>query len=121
MGYYVVDAQNRAAQSHSLLIVTIACGQLVTLVQQLGVLGMMSVNWVEPLLSLFSFFQLFAFNLDILRMGCVASMGPLWQFCSSVSAIFVCIAIMCTYHVIFVVVKHRRDFAGRMPSLIGSV
>eukprot|EP00971_Amphidinium_carterae_P119282 2362629-Amphidinium_carterae.1 len=117
--YHLIDTQNRVTQSHSLLLCAIAVSQLLTATQQLGVVGMLSVDWEEPVSSLMKLLGLLTFNIEVLRLNCVSTMDPVTRYVGKVSIIFLTIGLMFLIHVGFVVVKYKCQFRARTPSLIG--
>ena len=119
--YHLIDTQNRVTQSHALLLCGIAVGQLVTVTQQLGVVGMMNVGWEEPLKSFMQLISLLTFDIEVLRLNCVSSVSPVERYVGKVSIILVTIIIMLLIHCIFVFVRYNGEFKARMPSLIGAI
>eukprot|EP00931_Biecheleriopsis_adriatica_P067961 TRINITY_DN42014_c0_g1_i1.p1 TRINITY_DN42014_c0_g1~~TRINITY_DN42014_c0_g1_i1.p1 ORF type:complete len:1517 (-),score=220.07 TRINITY_DN42014_c0_g1_i1:63-4421(-) len=57
-------------QSFTLLTVIATAGQLVTVVQTLGVLRQLSIRWEEPVKSLLSLTSLLTFDLDVISISC---------------------------------------------------
>eukprot|EP00971_Amphidinium_carterae_P255153 5065215-Amphidinium_carterae.1 len=119
--YHLIDTQNRATQSHALLLCAIAVGQLITVTQQLGIVGMLSMEFEEPINSFMKLLGLVAFNVEVIRFNCISSAGPVQRFTMKVFIIFVTIALMLVIHATFVIVKHRGAFRQRTSSLVGAV
>lgn len=117
--YHVIDTQNRATQTHSLLLCSMAGGQLVTITQQLGVVGMMNVSWQSPISDLLAVAQLFTFDIEILKLNCAGQVDALSRFVAKVLIVFIVSALMLVIHALFVIVRHHGDFRARMSSLIG--
>eukprot|EP00971_Amphidinium_carterae_P034302 675308-Amphidinium_carterae.1 len=119
--YRILDSSERVGQSHTALLVGIAFGQLVTVTQQLGAVGMLSVEWKEPVKSFMLLLGLFTFDIEVLRTSCVKSQGPLERFTMKVSFIFFTVAYMTLVHCVFVVLRHGGRFRQQMKSLVGAV
>ena len=76
-----VQANGKMMQkSHSILVAGFTMGSLLTGVQTLTVFASFSVMWVEPMISLFDFLQLFAFDVDLLKFSCVVQVGPVGKY-----------------------------------------
>jgi len=119
--YHLIDTQNRVTQSHALLLCAIAFGQLITATQQLGVVGMLSVEWEEPVRSFMRILGLLTFNIEVLRLNCVSTVDPVTRYTMKISIIFITIACMLLIHCTFVLLKYGGRFKDRMPSMIGSI
>jgi len=118
--YHMIDTQDRVMQSRGMLACTLAVSQLVGVIQQLGVIRLMSLEWVDPILSLMSALSLFAFDVEFLRLNCLGGdVGPVGRFIIQNFIILVFLVLVCIIHVLFVVIRYRGDFAARFPSLIG--
>mmetsp|Transcript_64342 Transcript_64342/g.153455 ORF Transcript_64342/g.153455 Transcript_64342/m.153455 type:complete len:1576 (-) Transcript_64342:136-4863(-) len=120
-GYHLVDTQNRATQSHAVLLAAFAMSQLVTVTQQLGVVGRLTLDWKEPLISFFRLFSLVAFNIEVLRLRCVSALEPVAQYTIKVCMIVACIALITIIHGGYVVCRHHRKFAARAPILFSAI
>lgn len=70
----------RHAGPGSLLMAALGLGQMVTLVQQLLIIQQFQIDWVEPFRSIMAALQIVAFDLDALRLGCMAPAGSLSNF-----------------------------------------
>ncbi|CAE7033694.1 RPS6 [Symbiodinium sp. CCMP2592] len=70
----------RQAGPGSLLMAALGLGQMVTLVQQLLIIQQFQIDWVEPFRSIMAALQIVAFDLDALRLGCMAPAGSLSNF-----------------------------------------
>jgi len=121
VAYHIIDTQNRATQSHAVLLCAMTLGMLVTLTQQLGVVSMLSVNWVEPLSSMMEFFQVLSLDVKILRLNCVSSQGPVQRYATKLSVILMVILCMLVIHVVVVLMRHEGQFRQQMHSMIGSI
>lgn len=119
--YHVVDKENRATQPHSLSIIGIAAGMLITSIQHLGVFSNMDIPRSNPLKTLLNIMKLAVFDTDVLQLGCVGAVSPFYKFVLRLSAILVVVMCMLVIHVCYSLVKHRGRFFQRMPSPIGSI
>lgn len=116
--YVIVDRQDQLKQSHALLFAAMTASLAVTLVQQLGIVGMFSVTWEEPLQTLLTTLRVFSFDIEVLRFGCVVSTTPLMRYSSKIVITALCLVFFVILHVANVIVRHGGDFAGQMHTLI---
>ena len=65
-----------------MLLMVLTLSLLITVVQQLGVFGMFSMERPKPMSSMLTAMQLHTFDIEILKMNCVAVATPF--FCLSV-------------------------------------
>ena len=119
--YRVIDTENRATQSHSSLMLAVAAGMLVTILQQMGVLSTIDVPWVEPLRSLLNLSTIFNLTLDMMNVGCVASINSLHMYTIKASMVLVGVALVIPIHAGSVVIKHGGRFREKLPSLICAI
>jgi len=119
--YHLLDTHQRATQSHSFLLFACALGQLVTVIQQLGVIGMLSLLWEPPLDTLLELLGLLAFDIDIIRLNCVSPQGSFGRFGLKLLVVFQAIAVMLAIHVFFVVVRHHSRFRQRLHCLVSAI
>jgi len=119
--YSLIDVQDKVTQSHAGLLVVIAIGQLVTALQQVGVVGSLPVEWEEPVASVVRQLGLLAFEVESLRLSCFNAVDAVSRYCLKVSIIFFTILTMLLVHVCFVMLRYGGRFKERRPSLLGSV
>jgi hypothetical protein len=92
-----------------------------TVIQQIGVIGTFAMEWPEPLATVLAVIQLLNFNIEVLKMNCVANVGPFGRFATKVMIIFIGCTIILIIHVISVLVFYKGQFRRKMPSLMGAV
>mmetsp|Transcript_34383 Transcript_34383/g.78352 ORF Transcript_34383/g.78352 Transcript_34383/m.78352 type:complete len:1613 (-) Transcript_34383:77-4915(-) len=119
--YLTIDKSNRATQSHAMLLSAAAVSMLITVVQQIGVVSTISVEWVSPITDVFEAVRLLNFDISVLRLGCVSDFNPTSRFSLKVLLIFILIFCMVVIHCMVVLVLYKGRFRERMPSLLGSV
>jgi len=117
--YYMIDTEDKTKQTHSMLLVAISGGQMVTILQLLGVLDTMSLTIPEPLASVLQIMKLFAFDIQVLKLGCVTTLSTLQEYILKALLVLACLAVMLIIHVPYVLIRHRGRFMSRMPTLIG--
>lgn len=88
------------SQSHTLLLIGVVVGMLVTIVQQMGVLHALSVPWKEPLSSLLMIASLMNFDLEVLQLSCIMNFHPVSNYCTKVSVPFCVLASVCILYVV---------------------
>jgi hypothetical protein len=119
--YVFLDLKDHAKQNPWLLLCGMIFGITITSLQQLSVVVTMSVEWPEPLRSAFTILRLLAIDVEVLRMGCVASASPLGVFLLKLAILGSGLAGLLLIHVILVLALHGGRFTERMPSLVGSL
>jgi len=122
LAYVLIDRDLERRKSHTMLLVVIVFSMTVTLLQQLGIVGMFeNVTWVEPIRRLLRFTELFLFDMELLNIECVASVDPVQKFTLQVCALGVALAMMLLTHCAITVVFHRAAFRERQNALLASV
>ena len=53
---------------------------MTTTVQAFTVFADLSIQWESPMAEILKAMELFAFDLDVVRVGCVASLSPVSDF-----------------------------------------
>lgn len=117
--YRAIDRENRAKQRQSTVLITLVFGQMVTVVQQLGIIGTLSVTFPEPILSLLQWSHLAVIDIDVLRFDCVAQLTPVLVYLSKIcvfASAFVALAL--SYIVVTLVERGARQLKLRLSSLI---
>jgi len=110
--YAVFERGGFSEPSHGVLLAGISGGLLVSLLQQMSILGVLSIEYAEPLKSFLSVMRIFAFDVEgVLRIGCIGSFGAFARFCIKVCMILAAL----------VVVRHRGRFKERKPVLLAIV
>jgi len=121
LAYHFLDRQRRATQSHAVLLCGCALGQLMTMTQQLGVVGTLSLDWEEPIKSILDLLGLLTFNIEVMRFSCLSSADPVQRFSVKLYIIFITAAVMMCIHSLFVILRHERQWRARMHVLISAV
>jgi hypothetical protein len=116
--YVVIDKSERAQQTSGVVLIGLVFSQFITLLQQFGVVALISVDWDHPLKAIMAAFQLFTFNYEVIRFGCVANADSVTFYVMrivSVAMVFVAILVV---HVLLVIVMQKGKFKERLPTLI---
>ena len=79
---------------------------MVTVVQIIGAIGIMSISWGEPLTSLLDAMKIFVFNIEILRVGCVMNPSPFALFAIKVVTVVVLIMLTFVVHIFHVLILY---------------
>jgi len=119
--YLAIDQHNAVVQSSSLLSAALACSLFISIVQQMGVISIISVAWVDPVKSMLKILRLLAFDIEVLQLGCVANVPPTTIFLGKVLTIGFGILVMVAIHVLVVICLYSGQFWERRSSLYGSV
>eukprot|EP00403_Amphidinium_massartii_P046689 CAMPEP_0178468920 /NCGR_PEP_ID=MMETSP0689_2-20121128/53164_1 /TAXON_ID=160604 /ORGANISM="Amphidinium massartii, Strain CS-259" /LENGTH=1242 /DNA_ID=CAMNT_0020095983 /DNA_START=65 /DNA_END=3793 /DNA_ORIENTATION=- len=119
--YYMVDRHSAVVQSHAMLSAALATSLFITVVQQMGVISIMSVEWTDPVKSIFQMLRLLAFDIEILQLGCVANVAPSSVFLGKVLTIAIAIGGMLLVHCLAVLLVYKGQFQEKRASLYGSV
>ena len=90
--YIVIASENRAKQPHTMLLLAVASGMLITMVQQMGVFSTMSIPWVDPIKMVLDAARIFLFDIELLRIGCLVSLSPLGRFTTKLAVILITLA-----------------------------
>jgi len=120
--YRVIDSTNLANRSKAVAVLTCLSSMLTLFVQQLGVMGKMSVSFSEPFATIMRIAAFFNFDFAILQLGCIQpEVDAVREYAIQMAAIFTLAAFICLIHVTSVVIWHRGAFAQRNFSLIGCI
>ncbi|CAK0865312.1 unnamed protein product [Prorocentrum cordatum] len=119
--YRILGSSDPASRSRSVLLVATVAGQLFTFVQQLGIMGTISLEWESPFAEFLVTISLFNFNLDYLFLECATALEPVSKFTGRVFLVIAFVLSMIVIHSIAVVVHHAGAFRERNPALICSV
>jgi len=119
--YYVIENQDRSKQTHSMLLVTISGTQVFTLIQMLGAVSMVSVDWPDHLARVLGMFRLFVLDIEILNIDCVIDLSPSAMFASKILLLVLVLLIISLIHAGFVMFKYGGRFRERRSSLIGAI
>lgn len=115
--YVAFDRQRRATQNHGLLLSTLSIGITVTLIQQLGIIGMLTLKLPEPARSVVVFTKVFMFDLDVFRLTCIAKVSAFSSFLGEVAVILVLLAYLCVTHAVVVLTVYKGHFGRRLHIL----
>lgn len=73
--YYLLNA-GVTAKASTLFSTTCAIGMMINMLQNLGIIGTMTVEFPVNLEGIFSFLQIFTFDIDGLGFACLTGRGP---------------------------------------------
>ena len=107
---YMVSLRRRqkSAQPGSILIAALGLGQMITVVQQLTVIQQFKIQWGEPFSGLLASMDIFAFDLDLISVSCVAPMGPVSNFAMRTLLVLVFFGVACLIHFIFIATQRQK-------------
>ena len=108
--YFLIATENRARQKDSAALIAIIVSQVVTAIQVLGILNLLSVQWPEPFASILAMSSLLHFNLDVLSPNCVMSTPALMSYCMSLFAFVLLLTVLILIHFVSVIVFFRARF-----------
>jgi preprotein translocase subunit SecG len=109
------------SQGSSLTLLGILFAQLFSLVQTMGVLSTINIEWTDPLKSLLKAMSLVAFDIDIIHPNCLMDSDPVIKFLIRIIIILGALIFLVVLHLIVVVSLHKGEFRNQMPYLIASI
>mmetsp|Transcript_80860 Transcript_80860/g.237659 ORF Transcript_80860/g.237659 Transcript_80860/m.237659 type:complete len:1458 (-) Transcript_80860:181-4554(-) len=115
--HIVARSTGQMAPSDQAISFIITLGLLMTALQVLGIVGRMPFAWEEPLRSTLEFLQLFVFDIEIFRVGCLGQVTPLGIFAARILIIIFACAWLVVVHCFSVLVWHGRRFGERKFAL----
>lgn len=74
--YFFVNSPS-TAQMSTMLSVSLSLGALMQCAQFLSLYATLNITWEEPWASIMSLFQVFAFDITLLRLDCVVQTNPI--------------------------------------------
>eukprot|EP00971_Amphidinium_carterae_P343667 6483568-Amphidinium_carterae.1 len=113
IGYMIYDRPGpRKRPSLTALLILISMGQLLTIVQQLGIIASIRVEWGSPLSDILDFVSSIGFlDVDLLRPGCMVSMNPVRSYGMRVVAVYVALLMVVAAHFFSSLYQHRKGRA----------
>jgi hypothetical protein len=93
---YVVCATKHSIQpvSHMLLFVSLLGTQVITVLQQLSIIGAISVSWAEPRRSFFRALDVIELDMDIMHPDCIKRPTPLEKYALNLGFVFAILALL---------------------------
>mmetsp|Transcript_18988 Transcript_18988/g.44264 ORF Transcript_18988/g.44264 Transcript_18988/m.44264 type:complete len:1820 (-) Transcript_18988:53-5512(-) len=119
--YVRIDRENASKDSRSLILIGIACQQLLTAFQMFSVTSQIRVDWHEPVKTIFRLMQLLVVDVDLINVNCVGSFTPLSKYISRLLFVGAALLVIGLFHLISVLAFHRGQFRKRMASLLGVI
>eukprot|EP00429_Kryptoperidinium_foliaceum_P006860 CAMPEP_0176023690 /NCGR_PEP_ID=MMETSP0120_2-20121206/11562_1 /TAXON_ID=160619 /ORGANISM="Kryptoperidinium foliaceum, Strain CCMP 1326" /LENGTH=748 /DNA_ID=CAMNT_0017356857 /DNA_START=26 /DNA_END=2268 /DNA_ORIENTATION=+ len=117
--YLTFEISEKSRARYSTLLVGVSAGLMLGLMQQLSVMGMLSVKYEEPLQTFLRFVRVVAFDIDdLLRLGCLGNWTALTRFAIKLMMIFVATTIVIGMHIVVVIAWHGRRFRERRAVLV---
>lgn len=118
--YYLMTSKVTAKAS-VLFTTTCAFGMLVGLLQSIGIIGMMTVEWPINLHGFLSYFQILLLDLDSFGFACFAGAKTEIRYVASVLFFPAAIAWLASNHAVSQLVPRRRWDWTKTASCIGQV
>ena len=103
------------------MIVAMSISVTVTVVQQLSIVSMFSLDWPEPVKTLMKIVRLLSFDVEVVRAGCVSTVTAFGVFMAKLFVLSITLATYIRVHIMFVIVRYAWKFRARMFVLIGGV
>mmetsp|Transcript_18178 Transcript_18178/g.42505 ORF Transcript_18178/g.42505 Transcript_18178/m.42505 type:complete len:720 (+) Transcript_18178:3-2162(+) len=103
------------------LVMISILGLLLTTLQQVGVVSLITLEWTEPLRTVVRAMRLLAFDIEFLRLGCVGPVRPLSLFVMRLLVIFIAIAVLLLSHGFLVLVFHKGQFKKYRSTLVAAI
>lgn len=119
VGLYVVTNSHKTAEHHAgFMVMALTIVQMATFLQKFGVIAQLSIEWTEPIASTLDFFRLFAFDIAVLRPGCIGDFSNVGKYIIRVLIVFMGIAAICVIHLLLVMRVVAKD--GRFRWHLGN-
>mmetsp|Transcript_135156 Transcript_135156/g.431494 ORF Transcript_135156/g.431494 Transcript_135156/m.431494 type:complete len:1353 (-) Transcript_135156:426-4484(-) len=107
--------------THSSTDVAVLVSMSVSVLQAFTTFGMLSITWFEPVASLFKALGALSLNLQILRVSCVVTIGPVASFILDLCPILACAGIAFGSLLIKKVRKPGTDFMAQYVNTMGAL
>jgi hypothetical protein len=121
IGYHLVakSQSGKGKQPLTVMLLVTTGGQIIALTQMTGTFASMNCDWGEPFVSLLAIAKLLtSFNLEIIKISCVATMSPLGTYISRISIIFLGLATILVVFVLHTLIFMKADFKRMGKKLI---
>eukprot|EP00931_Biecheleriopsis_adriatica_P013512 TRINITY_DN11493_c0_g1_i1.p1 TRINITY_DN11493_c0_g1~~TRINITY_DN11493_c0_g1_i1.p1 ORF type:complete len:1561 (-),score=304.57 TRINITY_DN11493_c0_g1_i1:276-4292(-) len=115
--YAFVGRKGNEREGHATLLVITSVSLLTAVVQQTSVIAQIEMVFEEPLLSFFNIFSILVFDIEIFNLECFTHMTPLSDFIVRVFFILIGMAVICFFHVVWVLLIRRGEFGQHMHVL----
>ncbi len=102
-------------QTRMLLAVTL--GQILTLLQQVAAVGLIEVQWTQPMPMLFDIARLFSFDINVLNTHCIVNLNAVEEFATRLAGIAVILFLFAIVHLVFVVFRRKNCYES-FPRLV---
>jgi hypothetical protein len=109
------ESGNRA---HSTLLVVITFGLLITCVQQIAVIDMLSIEFRPPISYIMNFLRIFSFDIQVLQISCIAEPSSMALFAGEVCILFAGVGVLFVVHLAYVTLFHNKEFKKKLPNFI---
>lgn len=98
--YFFITAENRAERKKSATLITVTCGQLVTVFQMLGICNHLSVTWPEPFVTVLRAASVLNLRFELFSVGCVYSATSLTRYVMTASGVAFVVLFMVLIHAV---------------------
>ena len=104
------DVKSNTKISQAALLVHLAVGDFIVVLQLLGILNLFAVGWPEPMGSMLKLSTAVVFNFEILQLNCFSSLSTTDKYLFRMSVVAVGLVLLLLIHLFAVSVLHGRDF-----------
>lgn len=116
--YRVLDSENRARQTASVVLMTIVTSQILTAWQMLGVFDLISVTWPEPFATVVALGSIQSLDINLLHVTCVTSASALVTYCGKLFGFVLVLVVLFGTHTLHVLFYHGGRFRKRHTSFL---
>jgi len=95
------------SMSLSVVFCAIAAGQLVTFMQVVTIVSLLSLQIEGPLKAVLQVATLLAFDVDYLKVGCIGNVSPLGEYVSKLLALIAGVVVLCAVHTTWMGIRHH--------------
>eukprot|EP00971_Amphidinium_carterae_P249899 4960243-Amphidinium_carterae.1 len=110
-------------KSLSAVFCIIALGQLVTALQVMSIVSLLSLEWKAPFSTLLRLTTLIALDIEVLRVGCISTLTPLEKYMSKLVLLFMGLCLLCAIHTVKLAILRYRgvNVKNKFWSLVAAI
>eukprot|EP00929_Paragymnodinium_shiwhaense_P036218 TRINITY_DN19440_c0_g1_i2.p1 TRINITY_DN19440_c0_g1~~TRINITY_DN19440_c0_g1_i2.p1 ORF type:complete len:1136 (+),score=120.67 TRINITY_DN19440_c0_g1_i2:82-3489(+) len=119
--YFSIESVDRNVENQTVRMASTICGIIAIFLQQLAILGQLSVNIKEPMERVVLTTQLIAIDLDIVGFQCIVFVSPAGKFAAKLFMVLLCTLVIIILHTLFVLARHDGQFRQKLPTFVNVV
>eukprot|EP00971_Amphidinium_carterae_P304495 6050664-Amphidinium_carterae.1 len=95
-------------KSLSAVFCVIALGQLVTALQVMSIVSLLSLAWEEPFKTLLKATTVIALDFEVLRVGCISTLTSLEKYMGKLLLLLMGLCLLCAIHMVKLAILRFR-------------